>query len=66
MGFVVGESRGTKPGVFSGKVALASDERYLGCAAGADLSFGRVFVPALLLWLPAALAAFVCVYAVIG
>ena len=37
------------------------DERYLVCAAGADLSFWCVFVPALLLWLPAALAAFVCV-----
>ena len=31
MGLVLGESRGTKPGVFSGKVAPAGDERYLGC-----------------------------------
>ena len=35
MGFVLGESRGRKPCVFSGKVALASNERYLVCAAGA-------------------------------
>ena len=61
MGFVLGESRCTKPHVFSGKVAPAGDERYLVYAAGADLSFWCVFVPALLLWLPAALAAFVCV-----
>ena len=35
MGFVLGESRGRKPCVFSGKVAPAGDERYLVCAAGA-------------------------------
>ena len=35
MGFVLGESRGRKPCVFSGKVAPASNERYLVCAAGA-------------------------------
>ena len=33
MSFVLG--MGTKPFVFSGKVAPARDERYLGCAAGA-------------------------------
>ena len=35
MGFVLGESRGRKPCVFSGKVAPAGDERYLMSAAGA-------------------------------
>ena len=35
MGFVLGESRGTKPCVFLGKVAPAGDERYLVCAVGA-------------------------------
>ena len=35
MGFVLGGSLGTKPCVFSGKMALAGDERYLRCAAGA-------------------------------
>ena len=35
MGFVLGESRGRKPGVFPFKVAPAGDERYLVCAAGA-------------------------------
>ena len=35
MDFVLGESRGRKPCVFSGKVAPAGDERYLVCAAGA-------------------------------
>ena len=35
MGFVLGESRGRKPCVYSGKVAPASDERYLLCATGA-------------------------------
>ena len=34
-GLRLGESRGRKPCVFSGKVAPASDERYLVCAAGA-------------------------------
>ena len=33
MGFVLGDSLGTKPCDFSGKVAPAGDERYLGCAA---------------------------------
>ena len=32
---VLGGSLGTKPCVFSGKVAPAGDERYLVCAAGA-------------------------------
>ena len=35
MGLVLGESLGTKPCVFSGKVAPAVDEGYLVCAAGA-------------------------------
>ena len=35
MGFVLGDSWGTKPCVFLCKVAPAGDERYLGCAAGA-------------------------------
>ena len=35
MGLVLGESLGTKPCVFSGKVAPAGDERYLVCAEGA-------------------------------
>ena len=35
MGFVLGESRGRKPCVFSGKVAPAGDERYLLSATGA-------------------------------
>ena len=57
---VLEKSRGTKPRVFSSKVAPAGDERYLVCAVGADLSFWCVFVHALLLWLPTALAAFRC------
>ena len=43
MGFVLGESPGTKPCVFPCKVAPAGDDRYLGCAAGAAgvaLTFG--------------------------
>ena len=32
MGFVLGNSFGTKPCVFPSKVAPAGDERYLGCA----------------------------------
>ena len=35
MGLVLGGSLGTKPCVVSGKVAPASDERYLVCAAKA-------------------------------
>ena len=38
MGFVYGESWGTKPCVFSCEVALAGDERYLVCAAGVAAS----------------------------
>ena len=34
MGFVLGESRGTKPCVFPCKVAPAGGERYLVCATG--------------------------------
>ena len=33
MGFVLGDSLGTKPCVFPCKVAPAGDERYLVCAA---------------------------------
>ena len=33
MGFVLGDSLGTKPCVFPCKVVPAGDERYLGCAA---------------------------------
>ena len=35
MGFVLGDSLGTKPCVFPCKVAPAGDERYLVCATGA-------------------------------
>ena len=35
MGFVLGESRGRKPCVFSCKVAAACNGRYLLCATGA-------------------------------
>ena len=35
MSFVLGTSLGTKPCVFSGRVAPAGDERYLVCAADA-------------------------------
>ena len=41
MSFVLGDSLGTKPCIFSCKVVLADDERYLGCAAVADRSFWR-------------------------
>lgn len=37
MNFVVGESRGTKPFFFLGKVASPGDERYLVCGTGAGL-----------------------------
>ena len=47
MGFVLGDSLGTKPCVFPCKVAPAGDERYLGCAAVADRSFWRKSVPPL-------------------
>ena len=39
MGFVLGDSLDTKPGVFPCKVAPAGDERYLGWAAVADRPF---------------------------
>ena len=39
MGFVLGDSLGTKPCVFPCKVAPAGDERYLGCAAVAGRAF---------------------------
>ena len=35
MGLVLGESGGTKPCVFLGKVTPAGDEMYLGCSTGA-------------------------------
>ena len=41
MSFVLGDSLGTKPCVFPCKVALAGDERYLGCAAVAGRAFWR-------------------------
>ena len=66
MGLVLGGSLATKPSVFPCKASPAGDERYLLCAAGANLSFWCVFLPALLLWLPAALAPFVCVRSYIG
>ena len=47
MGFVLGESRGRKPCVFSGKVAPAGDERYLVCAAVVRSSTVKYFVQAL-------------------
>ena len=47
MVFVLGSSLGTKPCVFSGKVAPAGDERYLGCAAVAGRAFWRKSVPPL-------------------
>ena len=47
MGFVLGDSLGTKPCVFPCKVAPAGDERYLGCAAVADRSFWCKSVPPL-------------------
>ena len=43
MGFVLGESRGSKPCVFPCKVAPASDERYLVCAAGGGLGSAKAW-----------------------
>ena len=68
MSFVLGESRGTKPCVFSAKVGPPGDERYFVCAAGADLSdlsFWYVLVCICSRTVAVAsscLAAFVCVF----
>ena len=59
MGFVLGESRGTKPGVFPCNVAPAGDERYLVCAAVAATIVWFDFAPALSLWFQGAVGRFV-------
>ena len=45
MGFVLGDSLGTKPFVFPCKVAPAGDDRYLGCAAVAARIVLTFFLP---------------------
>ena len=60
MGFVLGDTLGTKPCVFPCEVAPAGDERYLGCAAGAGTIVLMFFGSALLVWLQGALCDFVC------
>ena len=44
MGFVLGESRGRKPCVFSGKVAPASDDGYLVCVRWVRLRSNRCVI----------------------
>ena len=61
MRFVFGDSFGAKPCVFPCKVALAGDERYLGCAAvaGTIVLTCDWFRTSLLVWLQGALCLFV-------
>ena len=58
MGFVLGETCGTKPCVFPFKEAAANDERYVCCGCGLD-RFDVFFLATVELWLQAALAVFV-------
>ena len=60
MGFVLGDSLGTKPCVFPCQVAPAGDERYLGCAAGAAGVVCVFFFAAVELWLQAVVVALLC------
>ena len=59
MGFVLGDSLGTKPCVFSCKMAPAGDERYLECAAGAAGVVCVFFFAAVEFWLQAVVDALV-------
>ena len=60
MGFVWGDSLGTKPYVFPCKVTPTGDERYLGCTAVAAAVVLTFFFAAVELWLQGAVDAIVC------